>query len=378
MSAPYNRKNPFPARLLEVCPLTRSGSGKETLHLAISIKNSGLVYEPGDSLGIFPTNASDDVEDLLAASGLSGEEMLNFPEGETTSLRNILMRHVTLREPSKQLLSAILAKCPDAGDELAEFLDPEAKMVLADWIDGREVADILRAYPGAHFEAGELVGLLRKLQPRLYSIASSQRAFPEEIHLTVAVVRYDLHGKKRRGVCSTFLADRAGTETFPVFIHTAKHFRLPEDSGAPLIMVGPGTGVAPFRAFLQERETRKEPGKAWLFFGERNRASDFFYEEEMKRWLDNGVLHRLDTAFSRDQDHKIYVQDRMMENARELWKWLDEGGYFYVCGDAERMAKDVDAALRRIAVEEGGMSVEDAESWADDLKKTKRYRRDVY
>lgn len=378
MSAPYSRKNPFPARLLEVRALTRPGSGKETLHLVVSLKDSGLAYEPGDSLGIFPANAPDDAEDLLAAAGLTGGEMLDSPTGGSVSLRDVLMRGVTLREPSKQLLAAILAKCPDAEGELAELLDPEAQRVLADWIDGREVADILRAYPGARFSAEELVKVLRKLQPRLYSIASSPKVFPEEIHLTVAVVRYDLHGRKRQGVCTTFLADRAGQGTFPVFIHTAKHFRPPEDPMAPLVMVGPGTGVAPFRAFLQGREAERAGGKTWLFFGERNRASDFFYEEEMKRWLDNGVLQRLDTAFSRDQEHKIYVQDRMMENAPELWKWLAEGGYFYVCGDAERMAKDVDAALQRIAVEQGGMSGEEAEAWVDGLKKSKRYRRDVY
>lgn len=378
MSAPYSRKNPFPARLLESRSLTQAGSGKETLHFEVSLEGSGLSYEPGDSLGVFPTNDPTEVEDLLVVTGLSGEEMVPAPSGNLLPLREILTRYVTLREPSKQLLAALLAKCPEAENELSEFLDPEAKRVLNDWVDGRDVADVLLAYPCANFTAEELVKVLRKLQPRLYSIASSPKVFPEAVHLTVAVIRYHLHGKKRQGVCTTFLADRAKEKTFPVFIHIAKHFRPPEDTSLPLIMVGPGTGVAPFRAFLQDREKVGATGKTWLFFGERNRTSDFFYEEEMNHWLRKGVLQRLDTAFSRDQEHKIYVQDRMMENAAELWKWLGEGGYFYVCGDEAHMAKDVHGALQRIAMEQGGMSQETAESWVDELKKAKRYRRDVY
>ncbi len=378
MSAPYSRKNPFPARLVETRTLTQAGSGKETLHFVVSLEGSGLTYEPGDSLGVFPTNDPAEVEALLAVAGLSGEEKVTVSSGELLPLREILTHQVTLREPSKQLLAALLAKCPEAEDELAEFLDPEAKRVLNDWVDGREVIDILQAYPCATFSAEELVKVMRKLQPRLYSIASSPRVFPKAVHLTVAVIRYDLHGKKRQGVCTTFLADRAKEKNFSVFIHTAKHFRPPEDTSLPLIMVGPGTGVAPFRAFLQDRENAGATGKTWLFFGERNRASDFFYEEEINHWLRKGVLQRFDAAFSRDQAHKIYVQDRMMEHAAELWKWLEEGGYFYVCGDEAHMAKDVHATLQRIAMQEGGLSQEAAESWVDELKKAKRYRRDVY
>jgi sulfite reductase (NADPH) flavoprotein alpha-component len=220
--------------------------------------------------------------------------------------------------------------------------------------------------------------VLRKLQPRLYSIASSPKAFPEDIHLTVAVVRYELHGRKRQGVCSTYLADRVNGGTMPVFIHSAKHFRQPEDPSVPVIMVGPGTGIAPFRAFLQEREVLGAPGKTWLFFGDRNRATDFLYEEEINAWRGKGVLHRLDTAFSRDQPEKIYVQQRMMENAAELWRWLEDGSYFYVCGDASRMAKDVDEALHRIVEQAGGKSKEEAAAYVEELKKTKRYRKDVY
>lgn len=374
----YSRKNPFPARLVERRLLTLEGADKETLHFAVSLEGSGLVYEAGDSLGVFPCNDPVEVETLLTAAGLRGDEAVVGASGVETPLREVLTQQVTLREPSKQLLAAILAKCPEAEDELSELLDPEAKKALDDWVDGRDVLDILRAYPQARFEAAELVKVLRKLQPRLYSIASSPKMFPEEAHLTVAVIRYDLHGRRRQGICTTFLADRAEGKTFPVFIHSAKHFRPPEDLSVPLIMVGPGTGVAAFRAFLQDREVSGASGKTWLFFGGRSRDGDFFYEEEMKAWLAQGVLGRLDTAFSRDQAHKIYVQDRMMENAAELWQWFAEGACFYVCGDAERMAKDVDETLHRIAMGPGGLTREGAEAWVDELKKAKRYRKDVY
>jgi sulfite reductase (NADPH) flavoprotein alpha-component len=371
----YSRKNPFPAHLSKSAPLTRGGSGKETLHFEVSLAGSGLAYEAGDSLGVFPANDPSGVDAVLAAAGLSGDETV---ESAGIKLRELLSHQVTLREPSRQLLTAIMEKDPSSAGELSELVDPEAKTVLDDWIDGREVVDILEKFPGAKFNADELAKVLRKLQPRLYSIASSPKKHPEEIHLTVAVVRYELHGRKRQGVCSTFLADRADDRKIPVFIHSAKHFRPPEDGNLPLIMVGPGTGIAPFRAFLQEREATGAGGKSWLFFGDRNRATDFLYEDEITGWKDRGVLHRLDTAFSRDQAEKVYVQHRMLENAPELWRWLDEGGYFYVCGDASRMAKDVDDALHRVIEQAGGKSKEEAAEYVEALKKAKRYRKDVY
>lgn len=373
----HSRKNPFPARLKNIRRLTGPGSGKETLHIEISLEGSGLDYEPGDSLGVFPRNDPAMVGEVLSALKLSADEEVAPADGAPVSLGEFLSRQASLREPSRQLLASIYERCPDAA-ELCELLDPEAKAVMDEWVDGRELIDILLAYPGAKFSAAELPKLLRKLQPRLYSIASSHKAHPGEVHLTVAVVRYEHAGRARRGVCSTFLADRARDVEVPVFIHSAKHFRPPEDSGAPLIMVGPGTGIAPFRAFLEERECSETKGPSWLIFGERNRATDFFYQDDIGRWLDSGVLGRLDTAFSRDQDHKVYVQHRMMENAEELWKWLGQGAYFYVCGDASRMAADVDAALRRIAAEQGGMTGAEAEAFVAELRKSKRYRRDVY
>ena len=370
----YSRKNPFPARLTKARSLTGPGSGKETCHFEVSLAGSGLAYEAGDSLGIFPVNDPAEVGAVLAAAGLTGDEPV---ESAGVNLREVLTRQVTLREPSRQLLAAIFEKCPESA-ELAELIDPEARTIMEDWIDGREVVDILQAYPQARFTAEELVKVLRKLQPRLYSIASSPRAHPEDIHLTVAIVRYEWRGRARQGVCSTYLADRVQDAAMPVFIHSAKHFRPPEDPSVPVIMVGPGTGIAPFRAFLQEREATAAPGKTWLFFGDRNRATDFLYEDEIKAWQDQGVLHRLDTAFSRDQTEKVYVQHRMLENAAELWQWLGEGAYFYVCGDASRMAKDVDEALHRVVEEAGGKSKEEAAAYVEDLKKTKRYRKDVY
>jgi sulfite reductase (NADPH) flavoprotein alpha-component len=371
----YSRKNPFPARLTKIAPLTRGDSGKETVHFEVSLAGSGLAYEAGDSLGVFPTNGPAQVDAVLAAAGLSGDEMV---ESAGTTLREVLTHHVTLREPSRQLLAAILEKDPSTAFRLSEFVDPEAKSVMDDWVDGREVVDILEMFPGAKFSADELVKVLRKLQPRLYSIASSPKLHPEAVHLTVAVVRYELHGRKRQGVASTYLADRVDDHPLPVFIHSARHFSPPEDSTLPLIMVGPGTGIAPFRAFLQEREATGAAGKTWLFFGDRNRATDFLYEDEITGWRDKGILHRLDTAFSRDQAAKIYVQNRMLENAGELWKWLEEGACFYVCGDASRMAKDVDHALHRIIEQAGGKSEEEAAAYVEEMKKTKRYRKDVY
>ena len=371
----YSRKNPFPARLSKVAPLTRGGSGKETMHFEVSLAGSGLVYEAGDSLGVFPTNNPAQVEAVLAAAGLSGDEQV---ESAGTTLREVLSHHVTLREPSRQMLAAILEKDPSTAFRLSELIDPEAKSVMDDWVDGREVVDILEMFPGAKFNAEELVKVLRKLQPRLYSIASSPKVHPEAAHLTVAVVRYELHGRQRQGVASTYLADRVDAHPFPVFIHSAKHFRPPENAGLPLIMVGPGTGIAPFRAFLQEREATGAAGRTWLFFGDRHRATDFLYEDEITGWQNKGVLHRLDTAFSRDQTDKVYVQNRMLENAAELWKWLEEGASFYVCGDASRMAKDVDQALHRIIGQAGGKSEEDAAAYVEEMKKSKRYRKDVY
>jgi sulfite reductase (NADPH) flavoprotein alpha-component len=242
-----------------------------------------------------------------------------------------------------------------------------------------EIIDFLSEHPSARFAPEEFVALLTKLQPRLYSVASSLKAYPEQVHFIVDVVRYESHGRVRKGVCSSFLAERADAVPVPVFPSVAKHFHLPEDPSTPIIMIGPGTGVAPFRAYLQERKVTAAKGKNWLFFGSQHEKCDFAYREDFDAFMKEGILTRLDCAWSRDQPQKIYVQHKMTENAAEIWKWIDsEGAHFFVCGDARRMAKDVDATLRKIVQEQGGKTGEEAHAYVEKLKNEKRYKRDVY
>jgi len=329
----------------------------------------------GDSLGVFPTNNPALVEEILGVLGFTGEEQVPDPNGNVVSIREALSSHYVITQKDKKLLAAIAEKDSSAA-HFVPMTTPEGKAELDAYVWGREVIDPLLAHPAAKFTPEEFVKCLRKLQPRLYSIASSQKAHPSEVHLTVAAVRYESHGRKREGVCSTFLADRA--ETVPVFVHTAKHFRVPEDLSTHVIMVGPGTGIAPFMAFLQERKVSGATGKNWLFFGDQKAATDFLYREELESWQNEGILHKLSTAFSRDQSEKIYVQHRMLEAAEELFGWLEQGAYFYICGDASRMAKDVDTALHQVVEKAGGKSPEDAAAYVEELKKSKRYRKDVY
>ena len=376
-AALYSRKNPFPAKLSTNRSLTGAGSAKDTRHFEIDLVGSGLAYEVGDSLGVFPTNNPALVEEMLGVLGFSGDEPVTDPNGNPLSIREALTRSYVITEKDKKLLAAIAEKDPTAA-HFTPMVTPEGKAELDAYVSGREVIDPLLDHPAARFTPEEFVKLLRKLQPRLYSIASSQKAHPDAVHLTVAAVRYESHGRKREGVCSTFLADRADNADVPVFVHTAKHFRVPEELSTPIIMVGPGTGIAPFMAFLQERKATGSTGKNWLFFGDQKSATDFLYRDELEAWQAEGVLHRLDTAFSRDQADKIYVQHRMLEAAQELFEWLEQGACFYVCGDASRMAKDVDAALHKVVETAGGMSPEEAAAYVEELKKSKRYRKDVY
>ena len=376
-TALYSRKNPFPAKLGTNRKLTAPGSAKDTRHFEVDISGSGLSYEVGDSLGVFPTNNPALVEELLAVLGLGGEEPVVDPNAQPTTLREALTRFYVITEPDKKLLSMIAEKDPSAAKFLP-MVKPEGKADLDAYLYGREVIDALLEYPAAKFTAEEFVKVLRKLQPRLYSIASSPKAYPTAVHLTVAAVRFESNGRNREGVCSTFLADRAETAPVPVFVHTAKHFRVPEDPATPVIMVGPGTGIAPFRAFLQERKAAGGSGKNWLFFGDQKAATDFLYQEELEAYQKEGILHQLSVAFSRDQAEKVYVQHRMLEQASELYSWLEAGAYFYVCGDASRMAKDVDTALHQVAEKAGGKSPEEAAAYVEELKKSKRYRKDVY
>ena len=356
LDAPYGRARPFPAPVITVRNLSGAGSAKEVNHVEFSLAGSGLTYEAGDALAVRPQNCPNLVADVLAVIGADGEEAVATPAGEK-SLRVALTEDFDLGKPSADLLTLCGlnkdADCPHVVDALALAATKPAPAALA--------------------------GALRKLQPRLYSISSSPKAHPDEVHLTVGAVRYDLAGRPRKGVCSTFLAERGLTAgTAGVFVHTNKAFRPPADPSAPMIMVGPGTGIAPFRAFLEERAATAAPGKNWLFFGDQHAATDFLYQDELAAWQASGLLTRLDVAFSRDQAAKVYVQDRMRENAAELWAWLEAGAHFYVCGDAKRMAKDVDAALHDVVAAQGGLSAEDAAAYVNHLKTTRRYARDVY
>jgi sulfite reductase (NADPH) flavoprotein alpha-component len=377
-TVPYSRKNPFPATPLVNRKLTLEGSEKETRHYEFSLTGSGFQYEVGDSMGIFPQNNPQLVEDLLQALHFSGEEVITNKEGETFSLREGLLKHFHITAPSKQFLEAIAQRSASAG-ELHELMHPDRKADLERYLWGMEIIDFLLDNPSVRFTVPEFVATLRKLQPRLYSVGSSLKAYPDQVHFIIATVRYESHGRRREGVASTYLADRLNSEDrVPMFVHVAKGFRLPEDPSTPIIMVGPGTGIAPFRAFLQERQAVNASGKNWLFFGEQRAKCDFFYEAEFAAAQKAGVLTRFDTAFSRDQAHKIYVQHRLLEHAKELFAWLEEGAHFFVCGDAARMAKDVDVALHQIVEKEGGKTPDQAAEYVEHLRQQKRYKRDVY
>ena len=352
----YNKKNPFMSRVLSVRRLNGAGSAKEVNHVELSLEDSGLEYQVGDALGVLPQNCPDLVDQVLLALDCDGEEPVNTPSGERP-LRTALLRNYDLGKPSADLLRLL---------ELPPDENPH------------HVIDALCA-SHVKLEAGVFTGALRKLQPRLYSISSSPKAHPGQVHLTVGAVRYETHGRTRKGACSTFLAERAlSAGTVGVFVHQNTAFRLPADSAAPVIMIGPGTGIAPFRAFLEERAATGAVGRNWLFFGDQHADTDFLYREEIESWLNCGLLTRLETAFSRDQAEKIYVQHRMLEYANDLWSWLEEGAHVYVCGDASRMARDVDAALLRVVETAGNMSSEDAAAYVQKLRASRRYLRDVY
>ncbi|MFJ4386821.1 molybdopterin-dependent oxidoreductase [Pseudomonas sp. NPDC089408] len=364
----YSKQQPWAARLLENRLLNGPGASKETRQLVFDLSGSGFTYCAGDALGVWPSNCPALVDELLVLMQLDGQAMVELKGLPAMPLAEALQSHLEIARVTPQQLQAFAYSAP----ELQRLLQPECKAQLQDWLWGRQLADVLRAFP-QQLPLASWLALLKPLQPRLYSISSSPLAHPQQVHLTVSTVRYG----ERKGVCSSFLADRAQARKVAIFPQVSKHFRLPEDDSVPVIMVGPGTGIAPFRAFLEEREARGAKGRNWLFFGEQYAASDFYYREQLQAWQAAGHL-RLDTAFSRDQAEKIYVQQRMLEQGAQLWQWLEAGAYFYVCGDAQRMAKDVDAALRRIVAEHGGMDAAAAAAYVDNLGKAKRYRRDVY
>lgn len=372
----FGKNNPFPSEVLNNYNLNGDGSAKQTHHIELSLEGSELEYEVGDALGVYPVNPAETVDAILAALPFDTKEEVPLPDGSEAPLRDALMNHYDIRKLTKPLLEAWQKR--SGSPMLRAIVQSGDQEAIDEFIWGRELIDLVQDYPADFPDGEEFVSILKKLQPRLYSIASSPNAHPGEVHLTVGIVRYHSHYRDRGGVCSTFLSDRSGGLKPGVFVHHNKAFRLPENKDADVIMVGPGTGIAPFRAFLEERQVFEAAGRNWLFFGDQHATCDFIYQDELEAMQKSGTLTRLDTAFSRDQAEKIYVQNRMEENGAELWKWLESGAYFYVCGDASRMAKDVDAMLHTIARDHGGLSESDAEDYIKKLRKEKRYARDVY
>lgn len=373
------KPTPTSARLVGNQLLSRPGASKEVRRFTFDTSGTDLTYETGDALGVRPVNSPSLVDEWLAATGTDAAAVVELDGVGESTFAEALHRQLDITRITPDLLRFVAERARD-DRELRGLLRPDNKDRLAQWSWGRQAVDVLAEYP-VKAGAQEWAGVLKKLQPRLYSISSSPLVDPQSVSLTVSVVRYEgLNGRPRGGVCSPFLADadvEADTEV-PVFVQRSPHFRPPADPATPMVMVGPGTGVAPFVGFLQERRALGHPAPNWLFFGEQHRATDFYYEEELAGLLDEGVLARLDTAFSRDQRAKVYVQDRMREHGPELWHWLREGAHFYVCGDASRMAKDVERALRDIAVAHGGLDEGEAAAYVKQLAAAKRYVRDVY
>jgi sulfite reductase (NADPH) flavoprotein alpha-component len=375
-ASPYTRANPFPGKLAVNRTLCGEGSKKDTRHFEIDLTGWGLNYEVGDSMTVWPTNDPALVDEIIKTIGAKGDEPVKSPSRET-NLREALLRDCRITQTTPKFLKAIAERAV-AAPLINDLLQPERKQDLDTYLWGMEVIDFLIEHPSIKWTPQEFVDTLAKLQPRLYSISSSLKAHPEQVHFTIDIVHYESRGRMRKGVCSTFLAERAEKASVPVFPNTSR-FRLPEDGSTPIIMVGPGTGIAPFRAYLQERKAVGAKGKNWLFFGSQHEHCNYFYKEELEKLKRDGVLTRCDCAWSRDQADKSYVQQKMLENAAEIWKWMDsESAHFFVCGDARRMAKDVDAALRKIIQEQGGKSEDVINEYVEKLKSDKRYKRDVY
>ncbi|GAB21929.1 NADPH--sulfite reductase flavoprotein alpha-component [Gordonia polyisoprenivorans NBRC 16320 = JCM 10675] len=373
--AKWGRKNPYPATIVANTVLSGPGSDKEVRHLVISLGDSGITYEPGDGISIAPVNDAALVERVISRLGATGDEPITDRKS-TRTLRDALTRQYEIATPSKYLVDYIASRSQDP--ELLHLVSTGDKEALDAWLWGKDVLDLLEVDPSLTITPEELLAELRPLAHRVYSISSSPRAHQGTVHITMATVRYRSGERERGGVCSTFLADRRHDgDTVDVFITPNKSFRLPADDAAT-IMIGPGTGIAPFRAFLHERQARGCSGRNWLFFGDRHHATDYLYADEIDQFRADGVLTRVDLAFSRDQDRKVYVQDRMREQGAELFAWLESGAHLYVCGDATRMARDVETTLTEIIAEHGSRSADQAGDYLDQLKKDKRYLRDVY
>lgn len=374
MENAYNRERPFLAKITERYSLSKPGSKKKTMHLVIDISGSNMRYFVGDSLAVCPKNDPELVKKTLAALKMSGEEEVVDRHGKTFSLLDYLSSHANLKSISKKFVQTMAEKGHHA--ELNVLL---ASSDFKEKLLHHEVWDFLLSYPDITLVPQEIIGLLLPLLPRFYSIASAQAYVGDEIHLTVAYLDYESAGIRRLGACTHYLCSLAplNSPEVPVYIHPSHDFRPPEDIEKPIIMIGPGTGVAPFRAFMQERDIKGHKGKNWLFFGEWTRENEFFYEEEWMHWSNKDQL-KLSLAFSRDQKEKVYVQHKMLEHAKELFRWLEEGAFLYVCGDAQHMAKDVEKMLHMIVMEEGAMGEAEAHEYIKRLRKEKRYLRDVY
>lgn len=372
-------KQNFSGRHLVNRVLTRPGSAKDSRHHEIAIETPGVTYLPGDALGVQAQNPPALVERILKALGATGDEPVTTPAGQMSAAQ-ALTAVCNLTTPTRRLFELLVSR---GATDLAPLMDrtngDQLKRYLTGWDEAHDVLDVLEDHPLIRLTAAELVETLRRILPRLYSVASSQRAHPEHVHALVVSVRYAIRGRVREGVCSTWMADRWPLDaTADLYLQNQqRHFALPADPATPIIMVGPGTGLAPFRSFLEERRVTGAPGRNWLFFGEQHRASDFFYEDQLTGYIKDGFL-RLDLAFSRDQADKVYVQHRMRENARDLWAWLEDGAEFFVCGDKDRMAADVDRELHALVETAGGRTPDQAKDYVDGLRRAKRYKRDVY
>jgi sulfite reductase (NADPH) flavoprotein alpha-component len=372
----YTRNSPYESRLLVNYQMTDKISEKETRHIELALE-PGMEYVPGDAVGILPENRPAEVADLLQLLHYTGDERVLDHYKNEISLEEALRTRLAVGKLTRLSINAYakLSEIP----ELVELAKPEHRSKAEEYVWGRELIDLLRDYPGGITDPQQLFKVVARLTPRMYSIASSQALFPDAVHTIVRVIRYHSHDRHREGLCSGHLGNRAPEgATMPIFLHANNNFRLPEDGNVPLIMVGPGTGIAPFRAFLQHRKAHGQSGDNWLFFGDQRKETDFLYRDDLEGMQKEGTLTRLDLAFSRDQSHKIYVQDRMRENADELFAWLERGAYFYICGDANRMAKDVETALLD-SIAKGKKATPDvAQAYLDEMKKQKRYQLDVY
>ena len=372
----YDRKNPFSAILLENINLNATGSAKETRHLEISLEDSGITYEPGDALGVYPSNCPEYTDDLIRIGKFNPNVLVSTPDNGECAFRDALLHYYDITTANQ----ATLKKWVEiSGSATAKAFLEKDQATQGDYFWGRELIDILQDFYDKTVSEQDFVSLLRKIPARLYSIASSLKAHPEEVHLTVGAVRYQGHGRVRKGVCSTYMADRVPIDqTLPIYTHANKKFKLPTSPDAPVIMVGPGTGIAPFRSFIEERNEMGASGKNWLFFGDQHFNTDFLYQTEWQAYQKSGLLSKIDLAFSRDTSKKVYVQHRIMEKSKEIYEWIQEGAYFYVCGDASRMAKDVHQTLIDVIQKESAMTAEAASNFVKNLQTEKRYQRDVY